>query len=90
MLFLSPIRLFGDGLRVSGHLTSIFHSSYNFSWCSQDVSPAHAGLLMGAGEGGSKGWALLKHRLDWSFPAGTLGSLGLVLASQGPIGDLQW
>lgn len=82
----SPIHLCGDWLRVSGHLTSIFHSFYNFSGCSQAASPAHV-VLMGPEEGGSQGGALLQHGLDFSFPAGSLSSVELVLVSQGPVRD---
>lgn len=42
---------------------------------------------MGPGEGGSQGGALLQHGPDFSFPAGVLGSVELVLASQGPVQD---
>lgn len=42
---------------------------------------------MGPGEGGSQGGAPLQHGLDFSFPAGVLGSVELVLASQDPVRD---
>lgn len=42
---------------------------------------------MGPGEGGSQCGALLQHGPDFSFPAGVLGSVELVLASQGPVQD---
>lgn len=84
----SPIHLCGDWLRISGHLTAIFHSSYNFSGCSQAASRARV-VLMGPGEGGSQGGALLQHGLDFSFFAGVLGSVEVVLASQDPVIDLE-